>query len=40
MAKRHKQEYGVYYKEFFSLVARYDTIRLVIALTAHGLSSN
>lgn len=34
VAKGHKQEFGVDYKEIVASVARHDTIRLVIALAA------
>ncbi|KAA3480231.1 retrovirus-related Pol polyprotein from transposon TNT 1-94 [Gossypium australe] len=34
VAKRYKQEYGVDYTKVFALVARHDSIRLVIALAA------
>jgi transposase InsO family protein len=36
VAKGYKQEFGVDYKEVFALVARHDTIRLVIALAAQN----
>ena len=36
VAKGYKQQYGVDYTKVFSPVARHDTIRLVIALTAHN----
>ncbi|CAL2257690.1 unnamed protein product [Prunus armeniaca] len=36
VAKGHKQEYGVDYKEVFALVARQDTIHLVISLAAQS----
>lgn len=34
VAKGYKQEFGVGYREVFALVARHDTIRLMIALAA------
>jgi len=34
VVKGYKQEFGMDYKEVFTLVTRYDTIRLTIALTA------
>ena len=34
VAKGYKQEFGIDYKEVFTLVARHDTIRLVITLAA------
>ena len=34
VAMGYKQEFGVDYKEVFAPVARYDTIRLVIAMAA------
>ena len=36
VAKGYKQEFGVDYKEVFALVARHDTIRLVIALATQN----
>ena len=36
VAKGYKQEFGVDYKEVFALVARHDTIRLVIAMAAQN----
>lgn len=36
MAKGYLQEYGVDYYEVFTLVARYDTIRLVVPLAAQN----
>lgn len=36
VAKGYTQEYGIDYTEVFSLVARHDTIRLVITLAAQN----
>ncbi|GKV42713.1 hypothetical protein SLEP1_g50091 [Rubroshorea leprosula] len=36
VAKGYKQEFGIDYKEVYALVARHDTICLVIALVAHN----
>ena len=36
VAKGYKQQYGVDCTEVFSLVARHDTIRLVVALAAQN----
>ena len=36
MAKGYKHEYWIDYTEVFALVARYDTIRLVVALAAQN----
>ncbi|GKV48172.1 hypothetical protein SLEP1_g54998 [Rubroshorea leprosula] len=36
VAKGYKQEFGIDYKEVYALVARHDTIRLVIALAAQN----
>ena len=36
VVKGYAQQYGVDYLKTFALVARYDTIRLLIALAAHN----
>ena len=36
VAKGYKQEFGVDYKEVFALVARLDTIKIVIAMVAQN----
>jgi hypothetical protein len=36
VAQDYKKEYGVDYNEVFALVARHDTIRLIIALTTQN----
>ena len=36
VAKGYKQEYGIDYTEVFALVARHDTIKLVIALATQN----
>ncbi|KAK1588139.1 hypothetical protein Q3G72_020176 [Acer saccharum] len=36
VAKGYKQKFGVDYKEVFALVARHDTIRLVVSLAAQN----
>ncbi|GKV32451.1 hypothetical protein SLEP1_g41060 [Rubroshorea leprosula] len=36
VAKGYKQEFGIDYQEVFALVARMDTIRLVITLAAQN----
>ena len=35
VAKSYKQKYGVDYEEVFALVARLDTVRMLISLAAH-----
>jgi hypothetical protein len=35
VAKGYSQKYGVDYTEVFALVARMDTVRMIIALAAH-----
>ena len=35
VAKGYKQKYGVDYEEVFALVARLDTVRMLISLAAH-----
>lgn len=37
MAKGYKQDYGFDYKEVFALVARRDTIKLVITLACNTI---
>jgi hypothetical protein len=34
VAKGYKQNYGVDYKEFFALILKHDTIRLIIIFSA------